>query len=130
MKREGELKAGAMRELRQRCSQFLVLLQATAGAPDRLIAGNGKVTGWEMKHGTPGFVSLGNQELFCMRLNAIGIHTRYVIWQETARGSDPRTLIVHPREVHQRQGWNLKAEASCIGFDHQWLLDQILKAHA
>lgn len=129
MKREGELKSAAMAELKLQCPRFIVLLLATAGGPDRAIAGAGKTTYWEMKHATPDFVSHGNQALCCMRLNANAGYCRYVLWQEDAHGRNKRTLIVHPREVHVRVGWQLVAEASCVGYDHRWLVRQIRRAH-
>lgn len=129
MKREGELKSAAMRELKQQCPSWLVLEQATAGAPDRLIAGNGKITGWEFKHATPDFTSKGNQELFCLRLDALGVKCRYVFWQEGRTGLGARTMIVHPRDVHERIGCYVKPETFCMGFNHKWLVEQIRAAH-
>ena len=127
-KREGELKAAAMDELSTQCPTFLVLLQATAGAPDRAIVGNGKTSWLEFKHATPEFESPGNQELMCMRLALQG-YCRYVIWQEGARGYGQRTLIVHPREVHQRTSWKVIPEVYCMGYDHRWLVRFIQKVH-
>lgn len=122
-KREAELKAETMRQLRN-ATNFVILEYATAGAPDRAIIGNGVTTNWEFKHGTPDFESPGIQELTCMRLAAQG-HCRYIIWQE----SPPCTLIVHPNHVHNRTGWRLEAEARCNGFSIGWLVTQIKQAH-
>src|SRR5262245_42456713 len=105
---------------------FVALEMSTAGAPDRSISGNRRTTMWEFKHGTPGFDSPGLQELLCMRLARAG-HCRYVVWQE--RKKEAGTLIVHPDDIHNREGWNLKAEASCNGFDILWLVMEIVKSH-
>lgn len=125
MKREAELKAELTREIRRSLPSFMIQLFATPGAPDRLIAGAGRMTTWEFKHGTPGFESPGIQELTCMRLAQSG-HCRYVIWSENRHGTGQRTLIVHPNKVHDK---SLVHESACIGFDHRWLVDQIWKAH-
>jgi hypothetical protein len=117
-----------MAELRLQCPTFLVLLQATAGAADRAIVGNGATTWWEFKHATPTFDSPGNQELMCMRLALQG-YCRYVIWQEARSGYGRRTLIVHPREVHTRASWKVVPEAFCVGYDHRWLVRYIQKVH-
>ena len=127
MKREAELKSAVMRELHRQCPSWLVLLQATAGAPDRLIVGASRVSAWEFKHGTPRFISKGNQELFCMRLDQSGIRTRYVIWQESQ--TFQRTMIIHPKALHERDGWKVIPEIWCVGYDHRWLVSQIRKAH-
>jgi hypothetical protein len=127
-KREAELKAAFTQEMKQRLPAYVMLAFATAGAPDRSITGHGRTTHWEFKHATPDFQSDGLQELLCMRLAWMG-HCRYVIWQESRNGDQQRTLIVHPRKVHEREGWNLEAEAWCIGFNHRWLVEQVRKAH-
>lgn len=127
-KLEAELKAAAMRELERQCPNYIVLLQQTAGAPDRAIVGAGRTSFWEFKHATPDFASPGIQELFCNRLAVQG-YCRYVIWQESAAGTGKRTMIVHPREVHRRVGYTVQPETFCIGFNHHWLVDQIRRAH-
>ena len=125
-KREAELKSLFTRELKRQLPGFLILSYATNGAPDREIVGGGVTTRWECKHGTPAFKSPGDQELMCMRL-ALAAHCRYVIWSE--RKGEQKTLIVHPRQVHERQGWNMVAESSCEGFDMRWLVEQIRTTH-
>jgi hypothetical protein len=128
-KREAELKAAVMRELHAQRPEFMILLQGSAGAPDRAIAGNDRITTWEFKHATPEFVSPGLQELFCTRL-AKQAHCRYVIWQEDRKGENKRTLIVKPRDILNRTNYQaLNYEACCSGFDHRWLVRQILEAH-
>lgn len=127
-KREAALKAAFMRELEDQLPYFVVQLFASAGSPDRSITGNRVTTHWEGKHGTPGFVSHGIQELFCMRLALQG-HCRYVLWQETASGKDQRTLIVHPKMMHERRGSVVTPEAWQIGYDMRWLVTQVRKAH-
>lgn len=129
-KREGELKSAAMKELRRQCPSFLILLQATAGAPDRLIVGNGCTTGWEFKHATPDAKFPGHQALLCARLCAQGLHVRYVVWIEARDGSNKQIMIVMPHRIIEGQrGFKLQPEASCYGFDHKWLVEQISEAH-
>ena len=127
MKREAELKAKLTQTMKRRLPDFITLQYATNGAPDREIVGAGVTTRWECKHGTPAFKSPGDQELMCMRLAAAS-HCRYVIWREQ-KGTEPMTLIVHPNHVHTRNGWNLKAEAWCLGFDMDWLVAYIRQEH-
>lgn len=126
MKREGELKSLFGKELKRQLPGFYMLQYSTNGAPDREIVGAGVSTRWEMKHATPDFLSPGDQELMCERL-AFVAHCRYVVWWE--RGPIQKTMIVHPREVRQRVGWNLVPEAFCVGFNMRWLVDQVRKAH-
>lgn len=128
MKREAELKSAFMQTLRSELPQFLVLLSTTAGAPDRAIVGNGFTSYWEMKHATPQFDSPGVQELLCMRL-AVQAYCRYVLWWESSTSAGQRTMIVHPRVVHERTGWILQPESSCTGFNHRWLVEQIKRLH-
>lgn len=127
-KREGELKSQFRREMKKQLPGFLMLQYATAGAPDRAIIGLGRTTNWEFKHGTPDFVSHGDQELMCARIDAVS-HCRYVIWYETHRGESQRTLIVRPRDVLHRTGWLFDPIAWCRGFDMHWLVGQIREAH-
>lgn len=93
----------------------------TSGIPDVSITGLGKTTWWEAKYLNPVFRSTGIQELTMLRLAAAG-YARYVIWEEK-RGIK-RTLIVHPKYVD-----TLQAEASCVGFDMQWLVGKVKEAH-
>ena len=125
-KREGELKSQFAAELKRQLPGFYLLQYSTNGAPDREIVGAGRSTRWEMKHGTPDFLSPGDQELMCCRL-AVAAHCKYVIWQDI-RGIQ-RTLIVRPRDVKERTSWLLDAEASCSGFNMRWLVEQVRIAH-
>lgn len=127
-KREGELKSALTRELKSQLPTFIVQYFASAGSPDRSITGAGVTTHWEFKHGTPDFASPGDQELMCMRL-AAGGHCRYVVWQESRRGTGQRTMIIHPREVFNRTSWTFTPEAWTTGYDHRWLVAQIAKVH-
>src|SRR5690348_15206128 len=104
-KREAALKSAAMAELARQLPAFLVLQLADAGGPDRLIVGAKRTTFWEFKHGTPQFASPGNQALMCTRLD-VQSYCRYVIWQE--RDGVALTLIVNPRTVLERTGWNVE----------------------
>ncbi len=128
-KREGELKSAFTEELKRQCPSFVVILHATAGAPDRSIHGAGQGSSWEFKHATPDFESPGIQELFCMRLDEAH-HCRYVLWWEN--GSDQRTMIVRPRAIfrhtHTRSVMPY-ADAWVYGFNHHWLVCQVKKAH-
>lgn len=126
IKREGELKSKFSQELRRQLSGFYVLHYATNGAPDREIVGANVTTRWECKHATPDFVSHGDQELMCCRLATVA-HCRYVIWYE--KGEIQKTMIVHPKQVMNREGWDLIPEAFCVGFDMRWLVEQVRKAH-
>lgn len=125
MKREAELKSLFKRELKRQLPHFITLSYASAGAPDMEVVGNGVTSRWEGKHATPDFVSLGNQELCCMRLATQG-HCRYIVWQSL---SGDRTLIVHPNAIHARRGWQLEAEARCLGFDMGWLVEHVKGVH-
>ena len=108
-KREAELKAAFSAELKTRLPGAVTVMHSSAGAPDRAVSVGGCTTYLEFKHGTPGFDSPGLQELVCMRLEAAG-ECRYVVWQENANGTGQRTLIVKPRAIHWRKGWDLDAE--------------------
>lgn len=127
MKREAFLKSAFFRQLKQQAPELMVFQLATAGAPDRLIVGNGKTTFWECKHGTPTFALNGRQDLCCKRL-ADSAYCRYVVWLEDRYGSNKRTLIVHPYYIQQvlcgggADDWSL-------GFNHQWLVKYIKQIH-
>jgi hypothetical protein len=127
-KREAEFKSAVFDELKRVCPAYIVLMIATAGAPDREVVGGGKTSRWEFKHGTPDFESQGLQELTCQRLAVQG-HCRYVIFQETSSGLRQRTMIAHPREVAQRNGALVVPETFVVGFDPRWVVDQIRKVH-
>lgn len=126
MKREGELKSAFYRELRLQLPHFYMLQYATNSAPDRSIVGAGRQTNWEAKHATPDFESPGDQELMCCRM-AVASHCRYIIWQELYGVN--QTLIVHPLSIMKRDGWDVKAEVRCEGFNMRWLVDQVKRAH-
>ena len=125
-KREAELKSKFGEEVKRQLPDFLSLSYSTNGAPDREIIGAGITTRWEFKFATPTFRSPGDQELMCMRLAAAG-HCRYVLWRET-KGIQ-KTMIVHPKAVYHRAGWEIDAEAWCVGFDMKWLIDYVRKEH-
>lgn len=126
-KEEAKLKAAFMRELVLQLPDFVTLRYATAGAPDREIVGNNFVSFFEFKHATPRFRSPGNQELTMCRLARVA-YARYVIWRETPHGGKS-TMIVHPLIIHERTGWDLVPEAVTIGFDHEWLVEQVKRVH-
>lgn len=128
VKIEAELKQRFTKELKRQLPLFMILQYATAGAPDRELIYNGVTTRWEFKHATPSFDSSGDQELMCCRLAKAG-HCRYVVWYQ--RRDVKRTLIVHPRLVLGQHGniRDVASEAECVGFDMQWLVMQVMKAH-
>lgn len=121
MKREAWLKSQFFQTLKMMQPRYYVLHHSTRAAPDYSISGDGRTTFWEFKHATPDFESPGDQELMCMRL-ALASFCRYVIWKEPG----PRTLIVRPHYVHDR---SLVADARCDGFNHSWLVEEIVKVH-
>lgn len=132
-KRESELRSKFLDEVKNHnLLPHAVIIRhedvRTGGIPDMSVTLYGKTTWWEAKHGTPDFESPGNQELMMMRLAAAG-YARYIIWWESASGIGKRTLIVHPREVHERKNWLLISEEATSDFDHRWLARKILERH-
>jgi hypothetical protein len=123
---EGALKSQIAAELKRQLPGFYLLQYSTNGAPDREIVGAGRSTRWEVKHGTPDFLSPGDQELMCCRL-AVADHCRYIIFQDI-RGIQ-RTLIVRPRDVKERTSWLLDPETSWPGFDMKSLVRYIGGVH-
>jgi hypothetical protein len=128
MKIEAQLKQQFTKELKRQLPGAVVLQYATNGAPDREVVYNGISTRWEFKHATPRFESPGIQELMCARLGAVS-HCRYVIWHQWK--DVKRTLIVQPQSVigQNGSGRNIEPEAFCSGFDMQWLVNEVRKAH-
>ena len=128
MKIEGKLKSDFTKELKRQRPDYYVLHYSTAGAPDREIVGNGITSRWECKHATPDFVSPENQELMCARLATVA-HCRYVFWWESSKGTGKKTMIVHPLKVLRRVGCVVVPETWTEGFDHGWLVEQVMKVH-
>lgn len=131
--REAKLKSALFQRVKEDEPSFLVLQLATAGAPDREVVGNGRVSHWEGKHGTPRFVSHGNQELMCQRLEIQG-YCRYILWLEDAYGDSKRTLIVQPRYIRHviaqlPHFQDITCEASATGHSHAFVSDFIRKVH-
>lgn len=100
----------------------------TGGIADLEVVGNRRTTHWEFKHATPEFESPGLQELMMLRL-AGADHARYIVFWQSRHGIGKRTMIVHPREVHNRKNWLLVPEEVTPGFDMKWLCRQIAEAH-
>lgn len=126
---ESKLKSSFMFQVKTLLPNFLALRHEdvrTSGIPDMSITGAGQTTWWEAKYADPRFESTGIQELTMLRLAAAG-YARYIVWEE--RRGIQRTLIVHPRAVHERSGWALVPETWCVGFNHRWLVEQVMKAH-
>jgi len=125
-KRENELKSRSVEALRKAAPSFVVQVHQQirhSGTPDISVDGNRVGSWWEFKHATPGFESHGLQELTCLRL-AAATYCRYIIFYENADGVDKRTLIVHPKRVH-----DLFPEAFTLGHDHAWIAEFIKKVH-
>ena len=123
-KRESELKAALMRELRAQLPGYVHLRHEdrfTSGHPDISITGCGRTTWLEAKHATPKFDSDGIQELTMLRLAAAG-SAYYVIWHE--KNSVKKTMIVHPKHLH-----DLMPETFCVGFDHKFIVEYVKKVH-
>ena len=130
-KREAKLKAALMKLVRRQLPAFIVLAHGDvrkSGIPDWSITGNHVTSWWEFKHATPEFKSQDLQTLTCMQLNAQGF-CRYIVWWEDSNGLNKRTLLVHPKQIHERQGWILTALDACRDFDHQWVVDIIKRVH-
>lgn len=105
-KRESEIKDAFWRrfeELYAAPYYFVMQLQdvRNGGHPDNCVNGYGRSTWWEFKHATPNFSSPGLQELTCVRL-AKHSYCRYVLFYE--HRDESKTLITHPRYVHQKHG--------------------------
>ncbi len=131
MKRESALKSAFMQQLKQDLPGFVAIRHEdvrTSGTPDLSITGAGRTSWWEFKHATPHWTGTGIQELICCRLAAAG-YCRFVIWWESATGLGKRTMIVHPKVIHERQGWTVMPEEVTPGFDHRWLVQQIKDVH-
>lgn len=102
-----------------------------SGHPDVHISGNGIVSFLEYKHATPDFDCSGIQLLECLRENQHSF-CRYILWWESADGRNPKTMVVHPREIKLSRDagrWTFRAEAETAGFDHRWLAKYILARH-
>lgn len=127
-KRESELKSSFHQKLQHRFPALLMLQFSTAGAPDRGYVLNSRLSCWEFKHGTPDFECQPLQELFCMRLEAQGIHCRYVVWEESA--TYQHTMIVRPSQMRLRSlGRSWLAEKQIEGFDNEWLIREVERVH-
>jgi hypothetical protein len=126
MEDESKLKSKLMLRVKERLPGFVALRHEdvrSSGHPDISMTGFARTSWWEAKHGTPDFESQGIQELTMRRLAAAG-YARYIVWEE--RRGIRRTLIVHPKHIGTDP---LIAEASCVGFDHDFVIDCIRKAH-
>lgn len=124
-KREAALKSAFFKELTLQLPNFYALSHATRAAPDRAIHGAGHVSTWEFKHATPDFKVPGDQLLMCIRL-AVANHCRFVIWWENGLGEGKRTMIVHPRMIHDG---TMVPDTATAGFNHKWLVEQVKKQH-
>lgn len=124
--REARLKSALFKQLRTDAPSFLVLQLATAGAPDREVVGNKCTTYWECKHGTPRFVSHGNQQLICQRLD-MQAFCRYVLWINIA--GEPYTFIVKPSDIERFTPGSDAYEETFIGYNHKAVSNYILNVH-
>lgn len=126
MKREAELKAKLMKELRSLLPGYVHQRHEdrfSSGWPDISVSGNGKTSWWEVKHADPKWASKGIQELTCLRLAVTSFCCRYIFYHE--REGVKRTLIVHPNNLRE-----LLPEAWCNGFNQRWLAEYIREVHA
>ncbi len=125
MKREADLKAALMRELRARLSGFIcqrIEDRFTSGWPDIEIVGSARTSYWEVKHADPSWTTHGIQELTMMRLAAASFYARYIFFHE--KKGVKRTLIVHPKNIR-----DLLPDVWCVGFDMKWLAEYTKKVH-
>jgi len=125
-KHESELKSKLLEKFRVMMPGFVQMSHEDfrqVGHPDWSVTGFARTSWWEFKHGTPNFESHGRQELTMLRLAAAG-YSRYVIWHENADSTNKRTLIVHPTKIK-----DLEPEDWCTGFDFNFILSVMRKAH-
>lgn len=130
-KREGKFKQALRDRIKVALPAFYVLshVDATNGIPDLSISGNGTTTWWEFKHGTPDFTSRGVQVMTCRKLAAASF-CRFVVFWENGAG-EKRTYILHPSQVVFGRNSDTILSVDCYteGFDYDWLIDQIKRAH-
>lgn len=126
-KRETALKKALMTELRDRLPGFVHQRHEdkfAVGWPDLSCIGFARTSYLEVKHATPNFDSIERQELTMLRLAAASFYARYLVYFENKSGTLKRTLIVHPKRIH-----DLFPEASTTGHDHRWVAEHILRIH-
>jgi hypothetical protein len=127
MKREADLKARLMKELRAALPHFVCQRHEdrfVAGWPDITITGNRRTSHWEAKHATPRITSTGIQELTMQRLAQASFHARYIIWYE--KDDVKSTIILHPRNITALE----PADEWCDGFNMKWLVEYIERIHS
>lgn len=120
---EAELKAKLVLKLRTQHKNYVVLRHEDrfrVGIPDMSVTGNKITSWWEAKYANPHVRSRGAQELAMLRLGRAGI-AYYIIYHE--EGGIRRTGIVHPGEIKTLAG------AWVEGFDHQFVIDFIMRIH-
>ena len=59
-----------------------------------------------------------------LRLAAAG-YARYIIYWERRDGEFKKTMIVHPRHLHDLEPFASTAD----GFNHKWIIDFIKQMH-
>lgn len=127
MHHESALKSALVKTASTKLHGFVVMRHEdvrTKGIPDISFSGFGRDSWLEVKHATPRFASSGQQELQMLRLAASSYHARYLVYFEDKNGDSKRTLIVHPRHIH-----DLLPEAWTTGHDHAWVCAHLLKVH-
>lgn len=123
-KREAELKSALMEEIAFSLHRYWAFRHEDIrrkAIPDISLTGHKFTSWWEAKHATPTFFSFGLQELTCRRLAVAG-YCRYIVYFEV--GCDLRTLIVHPRHLHE-----LTPEVEVPGHDHRFVAEFMRKVH-
>lgn len=115
---EGELKSKQSDAIRDIMPGFVLQLHQQIrgkGTPDMSLDGLARTSWWELKHGTPKFLSPGIQEVTCCRLAAASF-CRYIIYFDN--GHRKETQIVRPVDVRDRLDFNsIRVEYSWPGFD-------------
>lgn len=106
------------------------------GQPDITTTANKRTVWWELKHGTPKFDSPGIQELTMKRLARHGF-AYYILYLENEERQ--YTVIVSPDDIGldwdnptcwtAYLGSKRYAERFTDGFDHDWVVKQIVATH-
>jgi hypothetical protein len=121
---EGTLKAAIMDRLRQYrfVNAYRLEDSSASGIPDIVVTARRRTTWWEAKYGDPSFDWGGIQHLQMIQLEQNGF-ARYIIYRETSSGIK-QVAIVKPSEIEQQELWEVRD-----GFDHDWVVLKILRAH-
>lgn len=121
--RESTLKAAIMDRLRRYKGVIAYRIEdsTTSGIPDIIVTARGRTTWWEVKYGDPSFDWGGIQHLQMEALEQVGF-ARYIVYRETADRQNQLVAIIKPSQI----GYGGE---SVRGFDHDWVVEQILREH-